>query len=113
MKTSRCLSWIGTMLVVALIACTTSMPPRELIERNDHGGLATWYEQEAIRLQGKAAEMRQMVQMYAEPSYQPAPKETKAELIAHCELFIKSYTQAAEEAEALAKLHRDLDKTIP
>lgn len=47
------------------------------------------------------------------PSYQPAPKESKAELIAHCQLFIESYTKAAEEAEALAKLHREQDKAIP
>ena len=31
------------------MACSTA-PPRELIERNDHSGLATWYEQEAVRL---------------------------------------------------------------
>ncbi len=71
-------------VVAAVVACATMGPPRERIERNDHVGLATWYEQEAVRLRGKAAEMRQMVQMYAEPSYQPAPKETKAEL--HCSL---------------------------
>lgn len=110
MKTSWCLGWIGIPFVVAMLACATTSPPRELIERNDHGGLATWYEQEAVRLRGKAAEMRQMVQVYAEPTYEPAPKETKAELIAHCELFIKYYTKAAEEAESLAKLHREQGK---
>ena len=72
-----------------------------------------WYEQEAVRLRGKVEEMRQMVELYAKPSYQPAPKESKSELIAHCQLFIDYYTKAAEEAEALAKLHREQDKSIP
>jgi class 3 adenylate cyclase len=78
-----------------------------LVERNDLGGLADWYEQEAARLRGKAEEMRQMAELYAKPSYQPAPKESKRELIAHCRLFIDHYTNAAEEAEALARLHRE------
>jgi hypothetical protein len=34
-------------------------PPRELIERNDHSGLASWHEQESVRLKGKSEEMRQ------------------------------------------------------
>jgi hypothetical protein len=84
-----------------------------MIIRDDHHGLADWYEQEAVQLRSKADEMRRMAEQYANPSFQPAPKETKAELIAHCELFIKYYTQAADEADALAKLHRQEDKAIP
>ena len=109
----RHLGWLVILLMMATIACTTTVPPRELIERNDHAGLATWYEQEAIRLRGKAAEMRQMMQMYEEPSYQPSPKETKAQLIDHCLLYIESYTKAAEQADALAQLHRKQEKAIP
>ena len=113
MKISRRLGWFGILFVVAVMACTTAAPPRELIQRNDHESLATWYAQEAARLRGKAEEMRQMAEQYATPSYQPAPKESKAELIAHCQLFIESYTKAAQEAEALAKFHREQDKSIP
>ena len=105
MKISWCLGWIGILFVVAVLACTTTAHPSELIERNDHEGLATWYGQEAVRLREKAEEMRQMVEMYAKPFYQPAPKQSKEELIAHCRLFIQYYTKAADEAEALAKLH--------
>jgi hypothetical protein len=112
-KTLWHLGWIGVMFMVAVMACTTTAPPGELIQRNDHESLATWYAQEAARLRDKAEEMRQMADMYAKPSYQPAPKESKTELIAHCQLFIKLYIEGAREAEALAKLHRDLDKTIP
>ncbi len=100
------------LCIVAVMACSTA-PPRELIERNDHSGLATWYEQEALRLRGKAEDMRQMAELYAKPSYQPSPKESKTQLIAHCRLFIDSYTKSAEEAEALAKLHREQEPAIP
>jgi hypothetical protein len=113
MKTWRCLGSFVVLFIVAVMACSTTVPPRELIERNDHGSLAIWYDQEAVRLRGKVEEMRQMVELYAEPSYQPAPKESKTQLIAHCRLFINYYTKAAEEAEALAKLHREQDKAIP
>ena len=112
MKISRQLSWFILLFVVAVMACSTG-PPRELVERNDHSGLATWYEQEALRLRGKAEEMRQMAELYTKPSYQPAPKESKRDLIAHCRSFMDYYTKAAEEAEALAKLHREQKPAIP
>ena len=113
MKTSRCLGRFVVLFMAAVMACSTTVPPRELIERYDHGGLAVWYEQEAVRLRGKLEEMRQMLELYAKPSYQPAPKESKAQLIAHCRLFIEYYSKSAEEAEALAELHREQAKTIP
>ncbi|MDI3467744.1 MAG: hypothetical protein OJF50_006565 [Nitrospira sp.] len=112
MKISRQLSWFVLLFVMAVMACSTG-PPRELIQRNDHSGLASWYEQEAVRLRGKAEDMRQMAELYARPSYQPAPKESKRDLIAHCRLFMNYYTKAAEEAEALAKLHREQEPAIP
>ncbi len=112
MKISRSLIWIVLLSIVVVTACSTT-PPRELIERNDHSGLVTWYEKEAQRLRGKAEEMRQMAELYAKPSYQPSPKESKTQLIAHCRLFIDYYTKSAEEAEALAKLHREQEPAIP
>lgn len=112
MKITRPLTWFVLLFIVVVTACSTA-PPRELIERNDHNGLATWYEQEAVRLRGKAEEMRQMAELYTKPSYQPAPKESKMDLIAHCRSFMDYYTKAAEEAEALAKLHREQVQAIP
>jgi len=53
MKTSRRLGWFVVLFMMAVTACSTTVPPRELIERNDHGGLTIWYEQEAARLQGR------------------------------------------------------------
>lgn len=112
MKNTWSLRGILLLVSVLTLSCA-SHPPSELISRDDHAGLTTWYKQEAVRLRSKAEEMRQMAAEYAKPSYQLAPKESKSELMTHCNLFIKYYTQAAEEAEALAKLHREQDKAIP
>lgn len=113
MKTWCYLGSLGILFATVVMACATTVPPRELIERNDHGGLATWYEQESLRLRAKAEEMRLMADEYDKPSYQVSPKESRAELITHCQLFIESYTKAAEQAEAMARLHREQDKAIP
>lgn len=104
--------WFVLLFSLVAVACSTA-PPRELIERNDHNGLATWYEQEAVRLRGKVEEMRQMAEQYTVFSYPLSPKETKADLINHCRSFMQYYTKAAEEAEALAKLHRGQEPAIP
>lgn len=54
-----------------------------------------------------------MQDMYETPSYQPAPKESKAELIAHCQRFIEYYSKAAEEAERMAQAHREIIRQRP
>ena len=112
MKISRQLSWFILLFLMAIMACSTS-PPRELIEHKDHSGLATWYEQEALRLRGKAEDMRQMGDRYAAFAYPLSPKESKGELLRHCRDFMHYYTKAAEEAEALAKLHREQEPAMP
>jgi hypothetical protein len=96
-------------LLMPMSGCVSG-PPTDLIIRDDHRGLADWYQQEAVRLRSKAEEMRRMMKEYANPLFRPSPKETKDELVAHCRLFINYYTQAAEEADALAKIHRQEDK---
>ncbi len=108
--------WLGRWFSAALLTTTlscASAPPQDLILRDDHAGLARWYEREAATLRNKAEEMRRMAEEYAKPDYLRSPKHTKEELTAHCHLFIKLYTETAREAETLAKLHRDLEKTIP
>jgi hypothetical protein len=112
MKISRPLIWFVLLFSLVAVACSTG-PPRELIERNDHYGLASWYEQEAARLRGKAEQMRQMGDRYAARSYPLSPKESRGDLINHCRSFMQYYTKAAEEADALAKLHREQEAAIP
>jgi hypothetical protein len=112
MSTSLFLSVLLIALLMTTPGCVSG-PPTDLIIHDDHRGLADWYQHEAVRLRGTADEMRRMRKQYDNPLFQPSPKETKEELIAHCELFIKYYTQAAHEADALAKIHRKEDKAIP
>lgn len=98
---------VAVVVMFGLMACTViERPPQDLITKDDHAALAAWYVKEAGRLRWKAEEMRLMLEIYAKPSYQPAPKESKAELIAHCQRFIEYYTKAAEEAERMAQAHR-------
>jgi hypothetical protein len=112
MCTLRSGRWLSVALLATTISCASG-PPQDLILRDDHAGLAGWYEREAANLRNKAEEMRRMEEEYAKPDYLPSPKRSKEELIVHFQLFIKLYTETAREAETLAKLHRDLHKTLP
>jgi len=105
--------WLVTLFVIATIACTTNLPPRDLIERDDHAALMAWYAQESVRLREKANEMRRMAEEYAKPTYPLSPKETKEELLRHCQLFSEYYDKAAVEADALAHLHHEAANAIP
>lgn len=100
---------VPVLVMFGLVACAvTGSPPRDLFAKDDHAALAAWYTKEAAGLRWKVEEMRLMREMYAAPSYQPAPKESKAELIAHCQRFIELYSKAAEEAESMAQAYRGI-----
>lgn len=105
-------AWLSVALLATMISCTSG-PPRALILRDDHAGLARWYEQEAAKLRYNAAAMHRMMEEYSKPTCVPSPKQIKEDLIAHCQLFIKLYTEAAREADTLAHLHRDLQRGAP
>lgn len=107
--------FLGALCVPIFIipAGCSSGPPTELIIRNDHRGLAEWYEQDAVRLRSKTDDCRQRIQQYEDPLFQPSPKETKQQLIAECNSTIKYYMHAADEADALAKFHRQEDNAVP
>lgn len=107
-------TWILTGIAILLYALTVSCaahPPSELIILDDHAALARWYDRQAVQLREKATDMQRMMEEYNKPTFVPSAKETKDGLIAHCQLFIKLYSETAREAETLANLHRDLVKT--
>ena len=105
---------VPVLVMFGLVACAAiGNPPRDLLAKDDHAALAAWYAKEAASLRWKVEEMRLMRDIYAAPSYQPAPKESKAELIAHCQRFIEYYTKAAEEAERMAHAHRGITEQKP
>ncbi|MDF0645141.1 MAG: hypothetical protein P0111_14015 [Nitrospira sp.] len=92
---------------MSVFGCAAA-PPKELVSRQDHVGLAHWYHAEAARLRARAEEMRVMGEAYATMQNRPSPKVTKEEAIQHCEQFVRYYTSAANEAEALANFHADI-----
>lgn len=51
--------------------------------------------------------MRVMGEAYATMPDRPSPKVTREEAIQHCQQFVRYYTSAAKEAEALANFHTD------
>lgn len=102
--------FVGILIITP--SCSSG-PPTDLIVRNDHGELAKWYEQEAIRLRSKADDCRQKIQQYEAPLFQPSPKETKQQLIADCHSIINYYAHAADEADALARFHRQEGNAVP
>jgi hypothetical protein len=59
LRTSNLQRLVGAALIVLTVGCA-SLPPRELVQRNDHAGLTAWYQEEARDLRMRAEEMRQM-----------------------------------------------------
>jgi hypothetical protein len=97
---------VGVTLIALTVGCA-SVPPRELVQRNDHGGLTAWYQEEARELRMRAEEMRLMGKEYEILT----PKlGQQSNLVQHCKNLEEKYTKAAEDAEALAKLHMEQGK---
>ena len=97
---------VGAVMVAILVGCA-SVPPRELAQRNDHAGLTSWYHEEARELRMRAEEMRLMGKEYEILT----PKQGQQSiLVQHCKNLEEKYTKAAEEMEALAKLHAEQRK---
>src|SRR5680860_1081779 len=98
---------VGAVMVAILVGCA-SVPPRELVQQNDHAGLTAWYQEEAGALRVQAEEMRQMGKYYEK--YTPKQGQ-QSNLVQHCQNLVEKYTKAAEELDGLAKLHAEERKT--
>jgi hypothetical protein len=103
-KNSQGLVWFCAAVLITMWASCTTVPPKELIERNDHSALASWYEKEAAHLRQRADQMNVMAMDYQKRMTKPGQK---SELVRHCEALVDQYTKAAEEADALAQLHQE------
>jgi hypothetical protein len=98
------LRWFPVMFFVALsllVGCASSQP-KELVERRDHSGLKVWYLTESATLRAKAEVMREMAAEYRKHQIR---SPYLSELTRHCENLVERYAKAAEDAEALAKVH--------
>ena len=107
MTNRYCLKALLGGLMISLVMSCATVPPQELMERNDHAGLSAWYEQEAATLRVKVEKMSQMADMYATRSQST---RLPSSIERHCRNLVERYTKAAEEAETLAKLHAEQQK---
>lgn len=102
------------VLVLSVLAACAIMasPPRDMIAKNDHAALAAWYDKEAAHLRQHAKDMVVMAEEYEK---NPGPStrgglSPKLDILDHCRSLAATYTKAAEEADLLAKGHRDMMK---
>ncbi len=106
---------VAVLMMVGVVGCTVpsdidSAPPQDLVAKNDHAGLETWYVKEAAHLRQRTKDMMAMAEKYQKiqgPSTSGAVS-AKIVLVQHCEALESMYSKAADEAEAMAQAHRDL-----
>ncbi len=99
------------LVLGGLVACAMiASPPEGLVSKNDHAALAVWYDKEAIHLRQHAKEMMVMAEEYRKnpDSSARGGVSPKVDLLQHCESLVGMYRKAAEEADLLAKGHRDM-----
>jgi len=100
-------------VALGLSACSfVATPQDELVAKHDHVALAAWYEKEAARLHEKAKEMDLMVEEYRKDPERGrslmSHGSSKADFVQECKILAAAYRNAARQAEALAKSHREL-----
>ncbi len=105
---------VAALMMVGIVACSenSSSPqaPQDLVAKNDHAGLETWYLKEAAHLRQRTKDMTAMVEQYQKtpgPST-PGAVSAKIVLVQHCQALESMYSKAADEADAMARAHRDL-----
>lgn len=104
---------VAALMMVGVVACTVpsdtdSAPPQDLVAKNDHAGLETWYAKEAAHLRKRAKDMIAMAEEYQKIPSRPGSGPAKNMLGQHCRDLVASYAKAADEAEAMAHAHRDI-----
>ena len=103
------------LMMVGVVACTvpdsdSHSPPQDLVAKNDHAGLETWYVKEASHLRKRTKDMAAMAEQYQKLQGASTPDAASAKfvLVQHCHALESMYSKAADEAEAMARAHRDM-----
>lgn len=76
---------------------------KEMMDKNDHAGLADYYKKQADEARHKAEDMKTMASEYLKKY----PKNTYAK---HCEKMADKYLAEAKDNDALAEIHSKLAK---
>jgi hypothetical protein len=104
---------VVALMVVGAVACTvpdsdSHSPPQDLVAKNDHAGLETWYVKEAAHLRQRTKDMMAMAEEYKKLPSRPGSGPAKILLVQHCQTLMETYAKAADEAEVIAQAHRDM-----
>ena len=106
--------FVAALMIAGLVACSeNSSPPQalqDLVAKNDHKGLETWYMKEAAHLRQRSKNMTVMAESYRKIQAAKTPSDVPARiiLVQHCQTLSETYAKAADEAEVLARAHRDM-----
>ena len=102
---------VAALMMVGVVACAViASPPQDLVAKNDHAGLETWYVKEAAHLRQRAKDMLVMAEEYHKnPGLNTrGVVSSKIDMVQHCQTLAAIYTKAADETEVIAHAHRDL-----
>jgi len=103
----------GTVAVFAGFATPAAAVSVEAVKNAstpaDHEALAAEYDKEAADAHGEAAKHRKMAETYAAGvKYGKVTHSAKGSMKLHCERLAEHFESVAQDAEALAGLHRQL-----
>lgn len=105
---------VAALMMVGVVACTvtadTDSAPQDLVAKNDHAGLETWYVKEAAHLRKRTKDMMAMAEEYQKiqgPST-PGAVSAKLVLVQHCQTLAANYAKAVDEAEMMVRAHREM-----
>ena len=98
-------TFMGFGLATLLLLSCAETSAQRMISANDHAGLANYYAQQAQELREKAKSWEFTAEVYEKHPESQAMTEAKNHA-AHCRSIAQNYQKAAEEAETLAREHR-------
>lgn len=102
---------VAILVMVGVVACATvSSPPQGVVAPKDHAGQEAWYVKEAAHLRQRAKDMIVMAEEYQKnpgPSTQGV-MSSKIDMVQHCQTLADIYNKGADEAEEIARAHRDM-----
>lgn len=102
---------VAVLMMVGVVACAViASPPQDLVAKNDHAGLETWYVKEAAHLRQRSKDMLVMAEEYQKnpESGSRGVMSPKIDMVQHCQSLAAIYTKAADEAEVIARAHQDM-----
>ncbi len=103
---------LALLLVIGFWGCAMiDDPPHTILARQDHAAIAAWYEKDAKDLRQKAKEMELMVEEYQkdpERGRQQMVHTKKVDFAEQCKTLARFYTDAAGQADMLARSHRSM-----